>query len=77
MTLVILDNEKPRGFLPRLVYPALVPISRAFCHTYIDRDVKGLLKAGPGLNILDTKSYAGGMAALYCCRKAAKLPSTW
>jgi ubiquinone/menaquinone biosynthesis C-methylase UbiE len=63
--LVVLDSERPEGSVVRLLYPALVPISRIFCHTHIDRDVEGMIRAGSGWSKRTEKAYFGGMVKLY------------
>jgi ubiquinone/menaquinone biosynthesis C-methylase UbiE len=67
--LVILDSERPDGFLTGLVYPALVPISRFFCHTHIDRDIAGLLSGVDGLEITDEERFLGGMVSIFESKK--------
>ncbi len=67
--LVVLDSERPGHLLPRLVYPALIPISRLFCHTHIDRDIGGLLSGTDGLMITDEERFMGGMVSIYESKK--------
>ncbi len=63
--LVVLDSERPGGRIARLFYPALVPISKIFCHTHIDRDIEALLDHTQGLSRVAKTRFAGGLVALY------------
>ncbi len=67
--LVVMDSEKPHNLVARLFYPALVPISRVFCKTHIDRDVCGLLDQRSGLAQEGRETYLGGMVAVYEYRR--------
>ena len=69
--LVLLDSERPDGLISGLVYPALVPISRFFCHTHIDRDISGLLSGVEGLEITDEERFLGGMVSIYESKKTS------
>ncbi len=66
--LVVLDSERPRGRLARILYPLLVPISRIFCHTHIDRDIRALIESTGAVSVEDRESFFGGMVSLYSCR---------
>ena len=68
--LIVLDSEKPDQVLVRLVYPALVPISRIFCHTHIDRDIEGLLEGKRELVRENKTVFLGGMVAVYEYKKS-------
>jgi ubiquinone/menaquinone biosynthesis C-methylase UbiE len=69
--LVILDSEKPSHPAAKIFYPALVPISRMFCHTHIDRDVGGILESNPDIEV-SKDDYMGGMVAIYHGKKPRK-----
>jgi len=69
--LILLDSEAPSGMLARLLYHMLVPLSRFFCHTYIDRDISGLLQAAGGLGREFKATFLGGMVCLYEHKKRA------
>lgn len=70
--LVVLDSEKPSNPAGRFIYRALVPISRLFCHTQIDRDVRGILSCNGKLAESGRKGYMGGMVAIHVCKKTCK-----
>jgi ubiquinone/menaquinone biosynthesis C-methylase UbiE len=67
--LVILDSEQPSHPVVRILYPALVLISRTFCHTHIDRDVSGMLESNRDIEIDERSDFMGGMVAIYYCKK--------
>ncbi len=68
--LIVLDSQRPRGTPARLIYPLLVPISRIFCHTHIDRDIEAILEAGQReLTREGRTSFMGGMVGLHDYRK--------
>jgi len=67
--LIVLDSQKPHGLPAKLIYPFLVPISRIFCHTYIDRDIDGILEGQPDLTRESKAAFMGGMVGLHDYRK--------
>jgi ubiquinone/menaquinone biosynthesis C-methylase UbiE len=74
--LVILDSERPSHPMARVLYPALVPISRMFCHTHIDRDVFGMLESNQDLEVRERIGFMGGMVAIYHCKKLCNIASS-
>lgn len=71
--LIVLDSQKPRGMPAKLIYPVLVPISRIFCHTHIDRDIDSVLEGQRDLTRGSKTAFMGGMVGLHDYRK---LPTT-
>lgn len=67
--LTVLDSEAPSGMVARLFYHMLVPVSRFFCHTYIDRDISSMLDERKGLGKARRTAFLWGMVSLYEYRK--------
>jgi ubiquinone/menaquinone biosynthesis C-methylase UbiE len=62
--LVVLDSERPNGLLAGALYRTLIPISRYFCHSHIDRDVNSLLEGRMFLRQEGRTAFLGGMVAI-------------
>ncbi len=66
--LVVLDSQKPRHRAARLLHALLVPISRAFGRTHIDRDLRGLLDRA-SFAMEECEDFLGGMVGIYVLRR--------
>ena len=74
--LLVLDNQKPSHPAAMVLYPMLVPISRMFCHTHIDREIGGMLGECEELDLVKREEFMGGMVVLHECKKHHESPIT-